>query len=148
MAASSASSHVWPAQPLLASSFISDEELDAILEGVYSPGIKKRREKRVRLQTGVKSVDDALGGGLVGGRVVSISGEPGGGSSEVLLSVRAEKHGTDHKFSYVNISSSARYSHTLDQRLRWWIQPVTLTSSAYTHSSCRACKGSPKFLRQ
>jgi predicted ATP-dependent serine protease len=83
-----APSHVYPAEPLLASSLISNSELDAILDNITSPGV---RNKSVRLATGVRSVDDALCGGLVGGRVVSVSGEAGGGSSEVSRLVLRSK---------------------------------------------------------
>ncbi|KAF1935688.1 hypothetical protein EJ02DRAFT_471004, partial [Clathrospora elynae] len=69
-----------PPEPLLASHLLGDEELDGLLEAV---SITKRREKKVVLGTGVKSLDDALAGGLEGGAVVGVSGEAGGGGSEI-----------------------------------------------------------------
>jgi RecA/RadA recombinase len=69
-----------PVEPMLASCLISDEELDEFLEGDQNDDFRKKKE---RLTTGVKNVDDALGGGIVAGRVIGISGEVGKGASEV-----------------------------------------------------------------
>jgi RecA/RadA recombinase len=57
------------AEVLLARAMVGEEELDALLEGL---SVKKMGE---RLRSGSKSVDDALEGGLVDGRVVGIWGE-------------------------------------------------------------------------
>ena len=73
------------AEPLLASQLISDEDLDSLLESVLKVNIGTRSSRKERLGTGVKSLDDALNGGLEGGRVVGISGEAGAGGSEVYI---------------------------------------------------------------
>ncbi len=44
-------------------------------------------EKQERLSTGIKTLDEALGGGIVPGQVILISGEPGIGKSTLLLQV-------------------------------------------------------------
>jgi predicted ATP-dependent serine protease len=73
-----------PAEPLLASHLIDDEELDELLESVCNATLgRKEKSEKERLQTGVKSLDDALGGELQSGRVVEVSGEVGAGASEV-----------------------------------------------------------------
>jgi RecA/RadA recombinase len=73
-----------PAEPSLASHLISDEELDELLESVCNVNVQRKKGGRgERLQTGVKSLDDAFGGGLQSGRVVGVSGEVGAGTSEV-----------------------------------------------------------------
>lgn len=73
-----------PAEPLLAAQLLGDEELDELLEDACSIGEKrKRRNKEKLLDTGVKSLDRALDGGLEVGKVVSISCEAGAGGSEV-----------------------------------------------------------------
>ncbi|KAF2824794.1 hypothetical protein CC86DRAFT_353369 [Ophiobolus disseminans] len=68
-----------PAEPVLASALLGDGELDALVEGMCGVGLRKR-DGGERLPIGVKSLDDALGGGLLGGRVVSVSVEGTGGS--------------------------------------------------------------------
>jgi RecA/RadA recombinase len=60
------------AEPLLASAVLEDEELDALFEGL---GVGKRRDGKIRVGTGVESVDNALQGGVVGGNIVGVWGE-------------------------------------------------------------------------
>lgn len=62
----SATSQDRAAEPVLASTLVSDEDLNDLL------GAKKRTDS---IWTGIKSLDDALGGGLECGRVVAVSGE-------------------------------------------------------------------------
>jgi hypothetical protein len=86
---------VRPAEALLASSLVQEEELDELIEEICGLGKKKGigrvgEEDMGRLGTGVKSVDDALDGGLVGGRVVGIWGESGGAGMEVSIKARWE----------------------------------------------------------
>lgn len=69
-----------PAEPLLASQLIRDEELDALLEDVCTPCTRNRAHELKLLATGVKSLDGALTGGLESGRVVEISSETGIGN--------------------------------------------------------------------
>ena len=73
------------AELLLASQLISDEDLNSLLESVLKVNIGTGSSRKERLGTGVKSLDDALNGGLEGGRVVGISGEAGAGGSEVNI---------------------------------------------------------------
>jgi predicted ATP-dependent serine protease len=68
------SESVRPAEPLLASHSIDDK--DVSIE-------KKEKDEKKRLRSGVKSLDDALSGGLHSGRIVRISGEAGAGASQV-----------------------------------------------------------------
>ena len=72
-----------PAEPLLASSLIGDEELEGVVAGSVGPRQKRRGES---LRTGVKSVDEALEGGLEGGQVVGVSAGQGGSGVEVGFS--------------------------------------------------------------
>jgi hypothetical protein len=83
------------AQALLASAVLGDGELDALVEfgcGVgVGIGVGIGVKKRVggggkRLGLGVKSLDDALDGGLSSGSIVSVSGE-GTGAGEVSISI-------------------------------------------------------------
>lgn len=72
-----------PAEPILASQLISDEELDDLLETVCNSGLGDKTSEKERLGTGVKSLDDTLGGGFESGRIIAISGEAGAGANEV-----------------------------------------------------------------
>jgi len=75
-----------PAEPLLASQLIGDQDLDELLESVCNVNLQHHNgvEGNV-LKIGVKSLDDAFGGGIQSGRVVGISGEAGAGGSEVSI---------------------------------------------------------------
>lgn len=78
------SESVRPAEPLLASHSIDDKDLSELLESLCSVSIeKKEKDEKKRLRSGVKSLDDALSGGLHSGRIVRISGEAGAGASQV-----------------------------------------------------------------
>ncbi|KNG51048.1 hypothetical protein DDE82_007679 [Stemphylium lycopersici] len=72
-----------PAEPILASQLISDEELDDLLETVCNSGLGDKTSEKERLGTGVKSLDDTLGGGFESGRIIAISGEAGAGANEI-----------------------------------------------------------------
>ena len=75
-----------PAEPLLASQLIGDQDLDELLESVCNVNLQHQNGVGENvLQTGVKSLDDALGGGMQSGRVVGVSGEAGAGGSEVSI---------------------------------------------------------------
>jgi predicted ATP-dependent serine protease len=77
-----------PSEPLLASHLISDEDLDDLVENVCHINLQQKQNAgRSLLETGVKSVDDAIGGGLQSGRLVGLSGEVGAGASEVSTSI-------------------------------------------------------------
>ncbi|KAF2676143.1 hypothetical protein K458DRAFT_322730 [Lentithecium fluviatile CBS 122367] len=79
-----------PAEPLLASSLLGDGELEALWDEVVG-GQKgmNRRDRVARLVTGVKKVDEALGGGFEKGRVVGVSSDTGGGSVDLCLTLLA-----------------------------------------------------------
>jgi hypothetical protein len=79
------------AQALLASAVLGDGELDALVNGMCGAGVGGGVKKRVgdggeRLGMGVKSLDDALNGGLSSVSIVSVSGE-GTGAGEVSISI-------------------------------------------------------------
>lgn len=71
------------AEALLAGGMLGEEELGKVFEGVCGAGSTFVTEGR--LSTQVKSLDDALGGGVCWGSVVGIWGEggEGGGASDV-----------------------------------------------------------------
>lgn len=81
-----------PAEPVLASQVISDEELDDLVDSVFHASISKRKSEKNRLKTNVKSVDYALGGGLESAAVVCVSGEAAAGTSEVSSYERQHEH--------------------------------------------------------
>ncbi|KAH7070497.1 hypothetical protein BKA63DRAFT_568878 [Paraphoma chrysanthemicola] len=81
------------AEAVLASALLGEEELDGLIDAVWEMGVGKgkvvgsgglrAKEEEGRIGTGVKSVDDALGGGVRGGRVMGVWGESGGGGMEI-----------------------------------------------------------------
>lgn len=81
------------AQPVLASALIEDAVLDDIVDAGLSStshsghgGAERDRRGRNRIRVGLKSIDDALDGGLELGSVVAVSGEVGGGGGGAEVS--------------------------------------------------------------
>lgn len=60
-----------------------------------------------RILTGVKEFDRVLGGGIVEGSLVLLSGDPGIGKSTILLQI-CQKLGIDNKVLYISGEESAR----------------------------------------
>ena len=56
----------------------------------------------MRLHTGSGEIDRVVGGGLVSGSVVLLSGEPGIGKSTLLMQICGKLAATDHKILYVS----------------------------------------------
>ncbi|MGC9120711.1 MAG: DNA repair protein RadA [Sulfurihydrogenibium sp.] len=69
-----------------------------------------------REKTGFKSLDNALGGGLVSGQVVLVSGEPGIGKSTLLLQV-ASNFAKKSKVLYISAEESAYQVYLRAERL-------------------------------
>ncbi|KAI4714664.1 hypothetical protein J4E89_000345 [Alternaria sp. Ai002NY15] len=79
-----------PAEPLLASQLIGDQDLDELLESVCNVNLQHQNGVGgIVLKTGVKSLDDAFGGGIQSGRVVGVSGEAGAGGNEICCTLIA-----------------------------------------------------------
>ena len=60
-----------------------------------------------RLSTGIKEFDRVLGGGIVEGSLVLLSGDPGIGKSTILLQI-CQSLGQKHKILYISGEESAR----------------------------------------
>ncbi|KAH6875656.1 hypothetical protein BKA58DRAFT_125827 [Alternaria rosae] len=79
-----------PAEPLLASQLIGDQDLDELLESVCNVNLQhKHGVGKDVLQTRVKSLNDAFGSGIQNGRVVGVSGEAGAGGGEICCTLLA-----------------------------------------------------------
>lgn len=105
-----------PADALLASSLLSEDELGCLFDGL---DVRKRRDEGL-LGTGVRSVDEALDGGISSGRIVGIWGD--GGENEVSIAcfeMSDEKWVTDEKVSFAGLCWSIRCSSIPTHRLQW-----------------------------
>jgi DNA repair protein RadA/Sms len=70
-----------------------------------------------RLQTHLQEFDRVLGGGLVGGSLVLIGGDPGIGKSTLMLQVLFGLAGDKHKVLYVSGEESVKQIRLRSQRL-------------------------------
>lgn len=70
-----------------------------------------------RLQTGVREFDRVLGGGIVEGSLILLSGDPGIGKSTILLQI-CQKLGSDKKLLYISGEESARQIKLRADRLQ------------------------------
>lgn len=69
-----------------------------------------------RYDTGMKELNRVLGGGLVKGSIVLLSGDPGIGKSTILLQI-CEKFGREHNILYVSGEESAHQIKIRAERL-------------------------------
>lgn len=71
----------------------------------------------LRFSTGYKNLDESLGGGLISGQVVLISGEPGIGKSTLLLKISSNLSKT-MKVLYISAEESLTQIYTRAKRIR------------------------------
>ncbi len=76
----------------------------------------KREDTLERISTGIKSLDEALGGGIVKGQVLLISGEPGIGKSTLLLQV-SNNISQNRKVLYITGEESAQQVYIRGERI-------------------------------
>ncbi len=84
--------------------------------GSKSKANSKRKRKKERMSTGFREVDRVLGGGLVGGEVVVLSGEPGIGKSTLLTQICVKLSQSNEVF-YVSGEESADQLETRVSRI-------------------------------
>ena len=73
-------------------------------------------EEKERIKTGIKEFDRVLGGGIVGGSLMLLSGDPGIGKSTILLQI-CNNIGQKGKILYVSGEESANQIKLRAQRL-------------------------------
>lgn len=73
-------------------------------------------DENIRYKTGFKELDRVLGGGLVSGSLVLLSGDPGIGKSTILLQI-CQSLGINHKILYVTGEESAQQIKLRAKRL-------------------------------
>ncbi len=76
----------------------------------------KIQQSYERISTGIKTLDEALGGGIVTGQVILISGEPGIGKSTLLLQV-SSNISKNRKVLYVTGEESAHQVFLRGERI-------------------------------
>lgn len=84
-------------------------------EPIKMSGIHMEEEER--LQTGIGELDRVLGGGIVGGSLVLVGGDPGIGKSTLLLQVCRELALKDRKVLYISGEESLRQIKLRAQRI-------------------------------
>ncbi len=88
----------------------------------HSPQVKpitsiKESTDVERITTGIESLDEALGGGLVPGQVILISGEPGIGKSTLLLQIASQMAKQGKKVLYVTGEESSTQVYLRGKRI-------------------------------
>ncbi len=80
--------------------------------------IKQAREEinYRRISTGIKTLDEALGGGIVTGQVILVSGEPGIGKSTLLLQI-SSNISKERKVLYITGEESAHQVYLRAERI-------------------------------
>jgi DNA repair protein RadA/Sms len=84
--------------------------------------------KTQRLNSGIKEVDEVLGGGFVAGSVVLVAGQPGIGKSTLLLQL-AHNASKNHKVLYISGEESAQQIALRAERLKIADKSVQLAVS-------------------
>ena len=101
------------------------EEFDRKKKGSSPPKVSstpkpitkaKIQQSYERISTGIKTLDEALGGGIVTGQVILISGEPGIGKSTLLLQV-SSNISKNRKVLYITGEESAHQVFLRGERI-------------------------------
>lgn len=87
-------------EPLKKTSIIGDQPIARSIDDISISDLS-------RIQTGVDEFDRVLGGGVVPGSLVLISGDPGIGKSTILLQIASRIVAQKHKVLYVSGEESA-----------------------------------------
>ena len=93
----------------------------------------------IRTQTGMKELDRVLGGGLVRGSVVLLSGEPGIGKSTLLLQI-CHQLAEGHRVLYVSGEESKGQLKLRAQRLGLSASTLYILTETYLHNILLECK--------
>ena len=101
------------------------EEFDQKKKGFSQPKVSstpkpitkaKIQQSYERISTGIKTLDEALGGGIVTGQVILISGEPGIGKSTLLLQI-SSNISKNRKVLYITGEESAHQVFLRGERI-------------------------------
>ena len=76
----------------------------------------KKEDSLKRISTGIPSLDEALGGGIVKGQVLLVSGEPGIGKSTLLLQI-SSNIAKERKVLYITGEESAQQVYIRGERI-------------------------------
>ncbi len=76
----------------------------------------KQNDTLDRISTGIESLDEALGGGIVKGQVILLSGEPGIGKSTLLLQI-SSNIARDRKVLYITGEESSQQVYIRGERI-------------------------------
>lgn len=96
---------------------ISGKEADIAFNSYPLPINEIAAEEGDRMLTGIAEVDRVLGGGIVGGSVILVGGEPGIGKSTLLLQVLQNLAARGSKVLYISGEESAKQIRLRGQRV-------------------------------
>jgi DNA repair protein RadA/Sms len=95
----------------------SDKDTDISFNSQPQPINEIAAEEGDRMATGIEEVDRVLGGGIVGGSVILVGGEPGIGKSTLLLQVMQKLAARGSKVLYISGEESAKQIRLRGQRV-------------------------------
>jgi DNA repair protein RadA/Sms len=93
-------------------------ELEKSLESLHDMANRYKKSKRPRkIMTGIKEIDDALGGGIEAGQLIGVGGEPEAGKSSLLERI-IDNVAEGHKSVYYTLEFAPRdYAERYTNRL-------------------------------
>ncbi len=111
------------------------------------PIVKIRKEDSLdRISTGINTLDEALGGGIVKGQVILISGEPGIGKSTLLLQI-SSNIAKKRKVLYITGEESSQQVYIRGERINALSENLFILSETNLEAILKAIENEkPEFV--
>ena len=112
------------------------------------PLTKINEDKNIkRISTSIKTLDEALGGGIVPGQVLLISGEPGIGKSTLLLQIAYNLSKDNKKVLYITGEESAQQVYIRGKRINAVDENILILADTNLENIVNAInKENPDFI--
>ncbi|RMD46566.1 MAG: DNA repair protein RadA [Aquificota bacterium] len=106
----------------------------------------KKEDSLNRISTGINTLDEALGGGIVKGQVILISGEPGIGKSTLLLQI-SSNIAKKRKVLYITGEESAQQVYIRGERINALSENLFIFSETNLETILQAIENeNPEFI--